>query len=89
MDKLTPEQWNSAVVVALLILAFVLLAIFIAVQILLPDTATVPPRILSQRTMISAFLVVFCIGAHMMIFGKSGSPLLPAYPVKHCKKAPY
>lgn len=61
-------------VVALLVTAAVLLAVFIAIQILLPQTATVPPRILSQRTIISAFLVVFCIGAHMMIFGTSPFP---------------
>lgn len=64
-------------VVALLVLAAVLLVVFIAIQILRPQTATVPPRILSQRTMISAFLVVFCIGAHMMIFGISPSPFHP------------
>ncbi|SPO06911.1 related to MFS multidrug transporter [Cephalotrichum gorgonifer] len=62
------HPWNSAVIIALLVLAAVLLSMFVVIQILLPDTATVPPRILSQRTMISAFLTIFCIGAHMMTF---------------------
>ena len=65
-------------VIALLVLAAVLLAIFVVIQILLPETATVPPRILSGRTMISAFLVIFCIGAHMMIFGMSPLPPSPS-----------
>lgn len=66
---LIPWKWNGALIIALLIVAAVLLAAFVTIQVLFPETATVLPRIPSGRTMISTFLLIFCIGAHMMIFG--------------------
>ena len=48
--------------------AGVLLIAFVIIQVLLPETATVPPRIItSSRTMAAATFLTFCMGAHMMI----------------------
>ncbi|KAF6822248.1 HC-toxin efflux carrier TOXA 15 [Colletotrichum musicola] len=61
-------SWNNGRIIALLVLAFVLLASFVAVQILLPKTATIPPRIMRQRSVVFAAWAAFCVGAQMMIF---------------------
>ncbi|KAF6808890.1 MFS aflatoxin efflux [Colletotrichum sojae] len=63
-----PGMWNNGRIIALLVLAFVLLASFVAVQILLPKTATIPPRIMRQRSVVFAAWAAFCVGAQMMIF---------------------
>ncbi|KAK1964946.1 major facilitator superfamily transporter [Colletotrichum sublineola] len=60
--------WNNPRIIALLVLAFVLLASFVAVQILLPKTATVPPRIMRNRSIAFATWAAFSIGGQMMIF---------------------
>lgn len=54
--------------IALLVLAALLLLSFVAVQILLPNTATVPPRIMRQRSIAFASWAAFSVGAQMMIF---------------------
>lgn len=54
-------------IIALLTLAGVLLLGFIACQILKPKTATIPPRIFCQRSILAGFVATFCIGASMMI----------------------
>ena len=63
-------QWNNARVIVLLTLMSVLLAAFVAVQILLPRTATIPPRIVKQRSIIAGFWATLCIGASQYIIGK-------------------
>lgn len=60
--------WNSPRIIALLTLASVLLVGFVAVQILMPNTATVPPRIFVQRSILAGFYATTCIGSQMMIF---------------------
>jgi MFS family permease len=45
----------------------VLLTAFVLVQIFKPDTATVPPRIMKQRSIIAGFWATFAIGSQMMI----------------------
>ncbi|TIC99598.1 Efflux pump roqT [Colletotrichum higginsianum] len=60
--------WNNPRMIALLVLAAVLLVSFIAVQILLPETATVPPRIMRNRSIAFASWAAFFNGGHMMIF---------------------
>ncbi|KAK6220059.1 major facilitator superfamily transporter [Colletotrichum tabaci] len=60
--------WNNPRMIALLVLAAVLLISFIAVQILLPETATVPPRIMCNRSIAFASWAAFFNGGHMMIF---------------------
>jgi len=60
--------WNNGRIIALLVLAGLLLLAFVAVQILMPNTATVAPRIFKQRSILSGFWCTLCIGAQMMIF---------------------
>lgn len=54
---------------ACLVLAGVLLLSFIAAQIFLPKTATLPVRIFSQRSIISGFWQTLCVGSGNYIFG--------------------
>jgi len=51
-----------------LALSAVLLVAFVVVQILKPETATVPPRIFVQRSIFAGFYSTLCIGSQMMIF---------------------
>ncbi|GKT40974.1 efflux pump aflT [Colletotrichum spaethianum] len=60
--------WNNPRMIALLVLAFVLLVSFVGIQILLPETATVPPRIMRNRSIAFASWAAFSIGGQMMIF---------------------
>ena len=55
--------------VACLVLMGVLLIAFVAVQILVPKTATLPVRIFSQRSIISGFWQTLCVGSGNYIFG--------------------
>lgn len=48
----------------------VLLVAFVAVQVLFPKTATIPPRIFKQRSVVAGFWVTFCVGASQYIYGK-------------------
>lgn len=61
-------DWNSGRIIALLVLAGVLIIAFILVQIFRPNTATIPPRIFCQRSIIAGFCATFTVGASMMIF---------------------
>ncbi|KAI1139874.1 MFS general substrate transporter [Hypoxylon sp. FL0543] len=60
--------WNDARIIALLVLAGVLMLGFVLVQIFLPSTATMPPRIFMQRSVLAGFFSALCIGAHSMLF---------------------
>jgi hypothetical protein len=60
--------WSDGRIIALLTLAGVLIIAFIAIQILLPKTATIPPHIFVQRSILAGFWATLCIGAQMMIF---------------------
>ncbi|KAF3361336.1 hypothetical protein VdG1_00945 [Verticillium dahliae VDG1] len=60
--------WSAWRVVLLLTLSAILLVAFVAVQILKPDTATVPPHIFVQRSILAGFYSTLCIGSQMMIF---------------------
>lgn len=66
-NPLTRRTRRNGRIIALLVLAGVLLIGFIAVQILKPKTATIPPRIFCQRSILAGFCATFCIGASMMI----------------------
>ncbi|EXF78975.1 major facilitator superfamily transporter [Colletotrichum fioriniae PJ7] len=59
--------WSNGRIIALLVLAVVLLLSFIAIQILLPNTATVPPRIIRQRSIAFAAWAAFSLGGQMML----------------------
>ncbi|KAJ6609417.1 major facilitator superfamily domain-containing protein [Mycena sp. CBHHK59/15] len=56
--------WSSAPVIALLVVSGVLSMLFVLIQLCTPqDQATIPPRILRQRSIWSSALYAFCMGA--------------------------
>lgn len=59
--------WGDARVVALLVVSGVLLLAFVGIQIWKQDGATVPPRIVKQRSIAASLLFTFFNGAAMMI----------------------
>ncbi len=60
--------WSNGRIIALLTLGPVLLVCFVVVQILRSETATVPPRIFLQRSIMAGFYSTLCVGGQMMIF---------------------
>ncbi|PYH40861.1 putative MFS aflatoxin efflux pump [Aspergillus saccharolyticus JOP 1030-1] len=60
--------WSNGRVVACLVPMGVLLPAFVAVQIFLPKTATLPVRILAQRSILSGFWQTLCVGSGNYIF---------------------
>jgi hypothetical protein len=60
-------SWSSGRVIALLVLFAVLLVIFIILQIIRQEAATVPPRIARQRTIATGGFYAFCLGSSFMI----------------------
>ncbi|PHH89544.1 hypothetical protein CDD83_5803 [Cordyceps sp. RAO-2017] len=62
--------WSNARIIVLLTLTGVLLAGFAAVQILLPTTATLPPRLFKQRSVVAALWSTFMIqcGNYVVVF---------------------
>lgn len=67
-------QWDNGRIIALLVLTGVLLIGFVFVQIYLPKTATIPPRIFKQRSLVAGSFTAMCTGSHMMIFGELCAP---------------
>ncbi|KAG5928947.1 hypothetical protein E4U60_007564 [Claviceps pazoutovae] len=61
-------DWNNKYIIVLLTLMAVLFVAFIAVQICLPKTATVPPRLLMHRSVVAGFLTTIAIGSAQYIF---------------------
>ena len=59
--------WNSARIIALLVVFGVCACIFIAIQAWKGDMATVPPHILMNRSIAAGFSFSFCIGGSMML----------------------
>jgi len=57
-------------IIALLVLAGVLLFAFALIQVAWPETATLPPRIFTQRSVFSGFWVSCCQGGHIVMLGK-------------------
>src|SRR5450432_1365575 len=58
--------WSSAQIVALFVLAGVLLSAFIAIQLWKGENATVPPRIISQRSVACGVVYATCVGGAMI-----------------------
>jgi MFS family permease len=59
--------WNDTRIIALFIIFVVMFLCFAAVQALMPETATVPGRIIGQRTMLAgSFFMVFLAGSMML-----------------------
>lgn len=63
----TTYAWSSWRIVLLLVLAGVLFASFLAVQIFLSSTATLPTRILKQRTVAASALFAFTSQSGMIV----------------------
>jgi len=60
-------RWQDPLIIALLVVFAVLLVAFAAVQVLLPKTATVPPRIISQRSILAGAIFMLAIAGSMMM----------------------
>lgn len=60
-------RWQDPRIIALLVVFAVLLVAFAAVQVLLPKTATVPPRIISQRSILAGAIFMLAIAGSMMM----------------------
>lgn len=58
--------WGNGRIIALIILFVMCISVFIGIQIWKKETATVPPRIVTQRSIASAMWSQFCVGAAMM-----------------------
>ena len=58
--------WSSGRIIALLVLFVILISVFIAVQIWKQDNATVPPRIVKNRSIIAGMWSQFTVGSSMM-----------------------
>jgi hypothetical protein len=54
-------------IVVLLVLFGILIMAFAAVQILMPETATIPARIITRRSILTAALFTFCAAGSMMM----------------------
>ncbi|PNY22485.1 HC-toxin efflux carrier TOXA [Tolypocladium capitatum] len=59
--------WQSWRIVLLLVLSGVLAIAFATVQVMMPDTATVAPRVICQRSVASSLLFSTCSGGAMMV----------------------
>ncbi|KAH8895410.1 MFS general substrate transporter [Thozetella sp. PMI_491] len=60
--------WSNGRIVALIVLAALLLLGFMLVQVLLPKTATIAPRIFMQRSILAGFFSTLCMGCHSVLF---------------------
>ncbi|GJN72687.1 hypothetical protein PCL_00889 [Purpureocillium lilacinum] len=59
--------WNSWRIILLLVFACVLGAAFVIVQAKMPETATVAPKVIRQRSVLSCLLYSTCSGGAMMV----------------------
>ncbi|KAI5459128.1 major facilitator superfamily domain-containing protein [Mariannaea sp. PMI_226] len=60
--------WHDGRIIALLTLAGLLFVGFVLVQFVLPKTATIPPRIFKQRSILAGLFSTLCIGSQQVIF---------------------
>ena len=58
--------WGNGRIIALLVLFVLCISAFIGIQIWKKETATVPPRIVMQRSIAAGMWSQFCVGASMM-----------------------
>ena len=59
--------WSNGRIIALFVIFGVLISIFIVIQFWKQDNATVPPRILAQRSMASAAWFSVCVGGAFFV----------------------
>jgi hypothetical protein len=60
-------SWNDGRIIALFVVFAVLILAFAAVQILKPNTATIPPKIITQRSVFFGTLFTFFLAGSMLI----------------------
>ncbi|KAF3385431.1 Efflux pump roqT [Penicillium rolfsii] len=60
--------WNNGRIIALLVLAGVLLLAFVGIQIWLQEKATIPPRVIKQRSIAAGVAFTLMVTAAMMTF---------------------
>ncbi|KAL0571514.1 MFS sugar transporter [Marasmius crinis-equi] len=63
----TKYPWSNGRIIGLLVVFGVLIIIFIGIQIWKQDDATVPPRILKQRSILSSAWFAFTLGASFFV----------------------
>lgn len=63
----TTYAWSSWRIILLLVLSAILFISFLAIQIYMPNTATLPTRILTHRTIASSFLFALTSQAAMIL----------------------
>lgn len=63
----TKYPWNDGRIIALFVLFGVLIACFIAIQFWKQDSATVPPKILKNRSMAAAAWFTFTLGSFFLL----------------------
>lgn len=63
----TKYPWKSGRIIALFILFGVLISVFIAIQFWKGDSATVPPKIMKNRSMASAAWFAFALGSFFLL----------------------
>lgn len=63
----TLYSWSYARIIVLLVLCVALVGIFVGIQIWRKEEATVPPRIMKQRSIAAAMFFCFFNGAGMMV----------------------
>lgn len=59
--------WNNARIIALFVVFGVLFLAFVAVQVWKPEAATIPARVINQRSMISTAVYVLSVYSCMMM----------------------
>ncbi|PWY90526.1 MFS general substrate transporter [Aspergillus sclerotioniger CBS 115572] len=64
----TTYAWDNGRIIALLVLFGVLIGIFIVLQGLEKEKATVPPRLIKNRNVWGAALFSFCVGGSFFVF---------------------
>ena len=74
--------WSNGRIIALFIVFGVLIAAFAAVQILKPETATVPPKVITQRSILCGALFTFFL-AGAMLMTVYFVPIWCKFPYKH------
>ncbi|KAJ6126668.1 major facilitator superfamily domain-containing protein [Penicillium sp. IBT 18751x] len=59
--------WNNGRIISLFVLFSILMTAFSAVQSLMPETATIPGRIITQRSILASTIFTFCgVGSMIM-----------------------
>ncbi|PQE27354.1 putative DHA14-like major facilitator ABC transporter protein [Rutstroemia sp. NJR-2017a WRK4] len=63
----TKYPWGNGRIIALFVVFGLLIAAFIAIQFWKGDSATVPPKLMTQRSMWAASWFTFCLGSYFLL----------------------